>query len=162
MNIQQALEQWPPRQDDWEEFNLPHSIGDGRPEFLGTGDERKIVTRFFRNRSDHSLQGHVWFADSCFGPPGHVHGGISSFVFDEALGCVTWMNDYTCVAIELTINYHRMTPLNRILNLSARIDSVDNDIVHLYAEIYDEETVFSSARGIFKVIDLDRFMQQKK
>jgi acyl-coenzyme A thioesterase PaaI-like protein len=162
LNIKQALAQWPQPQEDWETFRLPHSIGDGRPEFLGTGDERKLVTRFFRDRRDHSLQGHVWFADGCFGPPGHVHGGISAFVFDEALGCVTWMNDYTCVAIELTINYHRMTPLNEILCLNARIDSVDDDIVNLYGELYRDEEVFSSARGLFKVIDLDRFTQQKK
>lgn len=162
MNIQQALAQWPAPLDDWEEFSLPHSIGDGRPEFLGSGDERKIVTRFFRDRGDQSLRGHVWFAESCFGPPGHVHGGISAFIFDEALGCVTWMNDYTCVAIELTINYHRMTPLNAILDLSARIDSVDDDIVNLYAEICRGDEVFSSARGLFKVIDLDRFAKQRR
>jgi acyl-coenzyme A thioesterase PaaI-like protein len=161
LNIQQALAQWPAPEADWETFKLPHAIGDGRPEFLGSGDERKIVTRFFRDRRDGSLQGHVWFADSCFGPPGHVHGGISAFVFDEALGCLTWMNDHTCVAIELTTNYHRMTPLNRILNLSARIESVDDDILNLYAEIYDGEEVYSSARGLFKEIDLARFRQQK-
>ena len=138
-----------------------HDRSDGRPEFLGRGDARKLVTRFFRDRRDGSLQGHVWFADGCFGPPGHVHGGISAFVFDEALGCLAWMNAHTCVAIELTINYHRMTPLNQILRLSARIDSVDDDIVHLYAEIFDAEAVYSSARGLFKEIDLDRFMQLK-
>ena len=160
MNIQQALADWPPPAQNWEPFTLPHSIGAGRPEFLGNGDERKIVTRFFRNRDNGSLCGHVWFSDSCFGPPAHVHGGISAFVFDEALGCVTWMNDYRCVAVELTIQYHRMTPLNTILDLTARIENVDNDMVHLHAEIFTGGEVFSSARGRFKVIDLDRFLQR--
>ena len=161
MNIQQALQQWPSPEADWEEFSLPHSIGDGRPEFLGEGDARKIVTRFFKHRKDASLQGHVWFSEDCFGPPGHVHGGISSYILDEALGCATWMNDYACVAIELTINFYRMTPVGQIHRVNARIEHVEEDLVHLYAEIFGTDEVFTSARGLFKIIELDRFMQKK-
>ena len=161
MDIQQALKQWPLAEPDWEEFTLPHSIGDGRPEFLGQGDARKIVTRFYKDRNDNSLKGQVWFSGDCFGPPGHVHGGISSYVLDEALGCATWMNDYPCVAIELTINFYRMTPVGQIHEVTARIEHVEDDLVHLYAEIFNGDQVFTSARGLFKIIELDLFMQKQ-
>lgn len=161
MTIQQALDSWPEPEADWEAFTLPHSIGDGRPEFLGEGDQRKIVTRFFKDRRDASLQGHVWFSEDCFGPPGHVHGGISAYVLDEALGCTTWMNKYHCVAIELTINFYLMTPVNRVLGLKAGIERVENDLVHLHAEILSTDEVFTGARGLFKIIEPDRFMPNK-
>ena len=161
LNIQQALAQWPSPEDDWEAFTLPHSIGDGRPEFLGEGDARKIVMQFYKHRGDNSLQGHVWFSEACFGPPGHVHGGLSSYLLDEALGCATWMNDFHCVAIELTINFYRMTPVGQIHNVKARIEHVEDDLVHLHAEIFNAEEVFTSARGLFKIIEMERFLNNR-
>ena len=90
-----------------------------------------------------------------------MHGGISSYILDEALGCATWMNDYSCVAIELTINFYRMTPVGQIHSVNARIEHVEEDLVHLYAEVFNGDEVFTSARGLFKIIELDKFMQQQ-
>ncbi len=158
MTIQNILNQWPAPKEDWQTFDLPHSIGSERPAFLGTKEERRIIMRFYKSRSDGSLNGHVWFAECCFGPPAHVHGGITTFVFDEAFGCTTWMNGHQSVAVELTTRFLKMVPLNKILNLRAWITRINGDKVELEAELFSDEHPLATAKGIFKAIEIERFL----
>ncbi|MCB0385242.1 MAG: hypothetical protein KDD43_07600, partial [Bdellovibrionales bacterium] len=90
------------KQPDWETFFLPFNIGSGRDFYPETGTASMRMA-FFRSRSNNHLAGRVWFGEPVEGPPGHVHGGVSTYVLDEAMGSVTWMNNYGCVAKSLEV-----------------------------------------------------------
>ena len=46
-----------------------------RPTFVETQAGPTIRMRLFRQTSDGSLVGKLWFGEAAFGPPGFVHGG---------------------------------------------------------------------------------------
>jgi len=159
MNIQQALDHWPLPDKNWEAFDLPFSIGGGRPEFLGTGADTRILMKCFRNRQDSSLNGHIWFSDRCFGPPGFVHGGISAYILDEVLGATAWMNGFPSVAMELKIKYLQLTPLATILKIKSTIGQTEGDHIYLSGQITDDEAILTSVEGCFHKIDPDRILK---
>ena len=98
-------------ESDWEEFTLPFEIGSGRSMFVETPNGPTIRMRFFRSSSDGALVGRVWFGSVTFGPPGFVHGGLVSYVLDEAMGTCVWLEGYPSVAANLNFDFVEMTPL---------------------------------------------------
>lgn len=133
----------------WEEFFLPFKIGSGRDFYPETG-EPSMRMAFFRNITDDSLIGRVWFGHPVEGPPGHVHGGVSSYVLDEAMGSVTWMNHYGCVAKSLEIEFLNMTPIGVDLEVVARITKIEKKECFVEAQIQLQDgTPLSRATGVF-------------
>lgn len=84
------------------------------------------------------------------GPPGHAHGGASAAILDEAMGLVVWAAGYQVAAVNLEINYHKPLPLNRPLNLEARITQRDDRKIFSTGEIkLADSTVAVSGRGVY-------------
>lgn len=84
------------------------------------------------------------------GPPGHVHGGITSAILDEAMGNVCFKNGYFCVSATQTTNWHRPTPLNTKLILEAHIDKVDGKKIFPKSKLMLEDgTIVVSAHGVY-------------
>ncbi|TDC56273.1 PaaI family thioesterase, partial [Actinomadura sp. KC345] len=59
------------------------------------------------------------------GPPSSVHGGISALLLDHTLGVANGWAGTSGMTAELTLRYHRLTPLFEPLTISARQLSVD-------------------------------------
>lgn len=53
------------------------------------------------------------------GPPGHVHGGITFSILDEAMGRVSHINGFKSLSATMTIDWHLPTPLNTLLKIEA-------------------------------------------
>ena len=86
------------------------------------------------------------------GPPGHVHGGASAAILDEAMGLVVWAAGHKVAAVNLEINYYKPLPLNQPLSLEARITQIDERKIFSAGEILlADSTVAVSGRGIFVV-----------
>ncbi|MFT5193925.1 MAG: acyl-coenzyme A thioesterase PaaI-like protein [Cellvibrionaceae bacterium] len=84
------------------------------------------------------------------GPPGHVHGGISSAILDEAMGNVCFKNGYTCVSATQTTDWHRPTPLKTVLIIEAHIKHVEGKKVSTESKLMLEDgTILVSATGIY-------------
>jgi uncharacterized protein (TIGR00369 family) len=73
---------------------------------------------------DGSIHAEMVFKEAHQGPPGHVHGGASAAVLDEAMGASVWRAGYSVVAVNLEINYSQPVPLGQNIIIEARIAEV--------------------------------------
>jgi uncharacterized protein (TIGR00369 family) len=86
------------------------------------------------------------------GPPGHVHGGASAAILDEAMGLVVWAAGHKVAAVNLEINYHKPLPLHQLMTLEARITQIDERKILSTGEIkLTDLSVAVSGRGIYVV-----------
>ncbi len=126
--------------------DLPFGIGSGR--LLKLADESNPWRLNFKREENASLSGDIWFGPVLEGPPGHVHGGISAFILDEAMGSAGWLKGYPCVAAKIEVEFLSMTPVNRQLKIKAWVDKVEENKLSIQATIYDDKA-YSRSAGIF-------------
>ncbi len=136
-------------ESDWEAFTLPFEIGSGRSMFVETPNGPTIRMRFFKRSSDASLVGRVWFGSVTFGPPGFVHGGLVSFVLDEAMGSCVWLRGYPSVAANLNFDFAEMTPLQKDCLVEARIVKVEPNKLLVESTLSLEGITLVKGRGVF-------------
>lgn len=56
------------------------------------------------------------------GPPGHVHGGASAAILDEAMGKAVWRAGLEVLLANLNLNYRLPAPLGVALRCEARVE----------------------------------------
>jgi len=83
------------------------------------------------------------------GPPGFVHGGVISLVFDELLGVVGVVRGVGAMTGTLTIRYRRPTPLGRRVDLHAWLDRVEGRKVFIRGDMRVDDEVTAEAEGVF-------------
>jgi uncharacterized protein (TIGR00369 family) len=84
------------------------------------------------------------------GPPGHVHGGASAAILDEAMGLVVWAAGHKVAAVNLEINYHKPLPLGLALSLEARVTQIDERKIFSTGEIFlPDRTIAVRGQGIY-------------
>jgi acyl-coenzyme A thioesterase PaaI-like protein len=131
----------------WVKFKLPLKIGSGRNFTPG---ESGIRMAFYQDSQDKHVAGRVWFGEGIEGPPHHVHGGVSAYVLDEAMGSACWLSGYAVVAATLEFNYLNMTPIGVDLLVEARVMRVEGREVFVDSRILDDSgKVYTEARGRF-------------
>lgn len=84
------------------------------------------------------------------GPPGLVHGGVSSLILDQALGEACGAGGRPGMTGGLTVTYRRPTRLGK-LRCEAWIDRVDGYKTFPKGTISDDEGVCVEADGVFIV-----------
>jgi acyl-coenzyme A thioesterase PaaI-like protein len=92
------------------------------------------------------IAGEVTFGPAYEGPPGHCHGGWVAAMFDEALGFAQLAPGFTAY---LHVNYRRPTPLNKKLDITAWVDSVDGRKRLVKGECHLDGVLLSDAEGLF-------------
>ena len=84
------------------------------------------------------------------GPPGHVHGGITFSILDEAMGRVSHINGYKSLSVTMTIDWHLPTPLNTLLTVDADLTRADGDKIYTQGQIaLPDGRIAVSATGIY-------------
>lgn len=83
------------------------------------------------------------------GPPRCLHGGYVAALFDEFLGWVQMLSGGAGATKNLSVTYHKPTPLNVELNLKARLGAVDGRKVRVIGEMYAGDVMTASAEGLF-------------
>ncbi len=73
---------------------------------------------------DGTIYAEMIFNLSQQGPPGHVHGGASAAVLDEAMGAAVWVAGHHAAAVNLEINYRKPIPLDQKIIIKAEISVV--------------------------------------
>lgn len=132
--------------------DLPFGIGSGRKLTLTNQNNPWRLT--FHREADDSLGGEVWFGPDLEGPPGHVHGGISAFILDEAMGSAGWLKGYPCVAAKIEVEFLEMTPVGQNLKVRAWIEQVEDKKITVRAEVYGDK-VYSRSLGYFSRLRKD-------
>lgn len=85
------------------------------------------------------------------GPTGICHGGWVAAVFDELLGTAQVLSGKTGMTASLNTRYHKPTPLNKELLLSAWVTEVEDKKIVIRGEMHDGETLTASCEGIFVI-----------
>lgn len=84
------------------------------------------------------------------GPPGHLHGGASAAVLDEAMGAAVWTAGLRVVAVNLEINYKQPVPLGQRVTIHARIQERHERKVLTTSELrLADGSVAVTGRGIY-------------
>jgi hypothetical protein len=75
--------------------------------------------------ADGSVQGTVTLTIPYQGPPGHVHGGVSALLLDHVLGVANAWGGKSGMTAQLSMRYHRPTPLFEPLTLTGKLIGVE-------------------------------------
>jgi acyl-coenzyme A thioesterase PaaI-like protein len=137
----------------------PLRIEGGRGSFVsGDPEGDRVRVAYFRRAADGALVGRAWFGAGAVGPPGHVHGGATAAVLDEAMGAAAWMDGWVVVAVHLEIDFHRMLPIGTDAWMEARVERVEGRKVLTRGRLHDADGGdFGSAAGVFVTLDPERF-----
>jgi Thioesterase superfamily len=109
--------------------------------------------------SEGVVDGVVSFGVVYEGPPGHVHGGWISAVFDEVLGMVQATTKKPGMTGRLEVSYRRPTPLNTPIHFRGVVDRVEGRKIFTSARSYNPITdeTYAESTGLFISIEFDRF-----
>lgn len=83
------------------------------------------------------------------GPPSSVHGGVSALLLDHTLGVANGWAGTSGMTAELTLRYHRLTPLFEPITVAARQVSVDGRKIRTTGEITANGEPCVTAEGLF-------------
>ena len=83
------------------------------------------------------------------GPPGSVHGGFVAAIFDQFLGMAQKLGGQPGMTGYLHVNYHKRTPLNPQLELSAKLLKVEGRKTIMTAEMHAGGTRTASCEALF-------------
>jgi len=83
------------------------------------------------------------------GPPGSVHGGIVSAIFDQFLGMAQLLGKQPGMTGYLHVNYHQRTPLNTELKLKGYFTKREGRKGYIRGEMFADDVLTASAEGLF-------------
>lgn len=83
------------------------------------------------------------------GPPGCIHGGVVSLIFDQLLGHANGANGTYGMTAELKVTYHRPTPLFTDLAFEAQVKRVEGRKIVTEGTITLDGEPTASAVGLF-------------
>ncbi|RKT87010.1 Thioesterase superfamily protein [Saccharopolyspora antimicrobica] len=122
-----------------------------------TGPENAIAPPLqLIGQSDGSVRGVLTLGLPYQGPPGHVHGGISALILDHTLGVANHWAGVSGMTAELTLRYHRPTPLFEPLTITGVQTGVDGRKIRTSGAVTAGGEVCVSAEGLFIAKHLPR------
>lgn len=131
-----------PLPEDGEQF---HTYPD-RP-YSGTSSPLGVDLRVMR--SGDEVVAHFTLRAAHEGAPGRSHGGIVSAVFDDVFGFVLQLKRLRAFTGELTIRYEAGTPIQRPLQLRARLVGQEGRKLFITGDLWDGETRVATGKSIF-------------
>lgn len=116
-----------------------------------TGPENAIAPPLeLSGRGDGSVDGTVTLTVPYQGPPTRVHGGVSALLLDHTLGVANSWAGKDGMTAQLTLRYHRPTPLFRELTVMGRQERTEGRKIWTVGEIRDDAgELCVSAEGLF-------------
>lgn len=122
-----------------------------------TGPENAIAPPLpLAGHDDGSISGTATLGLPYQGPPGFVHGGISALLLDHTLGVANAWAGPSGMTAELTVRYHRPTPLFEPLVVTGRQVAVDGRKIRATGAITAGDELCVSAEGLFVAKQLTR------
>jgi len=103
------------------------------------------------------IVGEVVFGRAFEGAPGCVHGGFVAAVLDEALGMASVFSGSPAMTAELTTRYLHHTPIEKPLQIEARLDAVEGRKVFASGQVRSEGRTVVDATGLFISVGSEKF-----
>lgn len=105
----------------------------------------------FDRLPDGTFRGEVTLGLEYQGPPGCVHGGIVSLLFDVVLGRANFHSGTTGMTVCLDVDYHSPTPILEPLVITGRQVRAEGRKVWSQAAIHSGDRLCATAEGFFVV-----------
>ena len=84
------------------------------------------------------------------GPLGHIHGGASAAVLDEAIGVAIWRAGYNVAVVNLDVQFRKAIPVDTTVTVRARMIRKEGRKVFGMGEIYlPDGSVSVSGKGVY-------------
>jgi acyl-coenzyme A thioesterase PaaI-like protein len=97
-----------------------------------------------------AVRGRVTFGRFHLGGNGAAHGGTLPLLFDEVMGRLNSSGGRTVGRTAyLHVNYRRITPIGRQLQLDATLDRVEGRKRFVTGRLHDGDTLVADAEGLF-------------
>jgi acyl-coenzyme A thioesterase PaaI-like protein len=112
-----------------------------------------IVVRF----EDDEVVADVTFRQAFEGAPGRAHGGIVAAAFDDVTGFVIGKIQQPAFTGELTVRYVAPVPVDKPLEMRARLDGRERRKLFISGEARDGDQVVATCRAIYVTVDPSRF-----
>lgn len=103
----------------------------------------------FDRLPDGTFRGETTLGLEYQGPPGCVHGGIVSLLFDAVLGRANHHAGTTGMTMYLDIDYHGATPLFEPIVITGRPTRIDGRKVWSQGAIHADGRLCATAEGLF-------------
>jgi acyl-coenzyme A thioesterase PaaI-like protein len=91
------------------------------------------------------------------GAPGRAHGGIVAAAFDDVTGFVIGRLQEPAFTGELTVRYLAAVPVDRALEIRARLDGRERRKLFISAEMHSGDEIVATCRAIYVTVELSRF-----
>ena len=115
----------------------------------GTQNPQSMGLTWYLN-DNNTIHAEMVFTLTHQGPPGHVHGGASAAVLDEAMGAAVWRAGYSVVAVNLEINYKQPLPLGQNIVIEAQVTEVHPRKILATSEMrLPDGSIAVTGRGIY-------------
>jgi acyl-coenzyme A thioesterase PaaI-like protein len=92
------------------------------------------------------------------GGPGIVHGGLVAAALDEGCGLLATWYRFPTVTARIFVRYRQPVPINRELELAARLAGTRGRRIHVDGALRDGDEVLAEARCAFLHVPLEHFL----
>lgn len=123
------------------------------PEGTFLAENNHVRLAYYRVPGEPTLYARAWFGTKTMGPPLHVHGGAMAAALDEAMGAAAWMNGHRCLAVNISISFVAMLPIETETTVVAHIDRIEGRKIFLKAVMTDPSgRTVAEGSGLFIVL----------
>ncbi|MBN2500409.1 MAG: PaaI family thioesterase [Anaerolineales bacterium] len=121
----------------------------GKCFVCGSQNPHSMGIRWYVNAAGE-IHTKVTLTEAQQGPPGHAHGGATAAILDEAMGAAVWSAGHRVLSVNLNIDYKAPVPLDKEVEITARISGKGERSVHTTAELcLANGKVAVNGRGIY-------------
>lgn len=119
------------------------------PYSPATGNFSPLSLPLRLEREGDRVIGRGRFTEVFEGPPGCIHGGVISLVYDQLLAMANLVNEQGGHTASLTVHYRKTTPLHQDLVWTAFTERVDGRKVHARGTCHLGGELLTEAEGLF-------------
>jgi acyl-coenzyme A thioesterase PaaI-like protein len=125
----------------------------GRRPDLPSRGQTMLPEYVVHELTDDTVAARVVFGRYYLGGGEAVHGGAIPLVFDELLGALANHGDrMPARTAYLTVNFRAVTPLEKQLTVTGRVERVDGRKAYLVGELRDGEVLCADADALFVAV----------
>lgn len=138
---------------------MPRSFGRGKSFVSGDIETDRVKIFYYRRDADGALMAKLSVGYGAEGPPDHAHGGSMAAILDEGMGFSAWIAGHPVVAASITINFLKKLPLEKVVQLEAWVDAVEDNKVQTHGRILDPGSghKYAEGQGLFIIQPIEFF-----
>ena len=138
---------WTPLTPFWESL--------GTRSFVSSDpDGDRLRVRYYAT-PEGTARARVWFGPGAEGPPGHVHGGATAALLDEAMGMAALATGRVVVAARIEVDFRQMVPLGAVYTVELATDAADRKVTVTARMLDGDRQLVAEASGVFVDIGTD-------